>query len=300
MAQNSSSMVARLALGSLGVGIAVLALKGLAAYLTGSIALYSDALESVVNIITAIVALVAVRLAARPADATLQYGYGKAEYFSAVIIGVFIVVAALLIFGEAWRGFATPREIHADPVGLAISVAATGINAGWAYVLMRFGRREQSMSLVADGRHLMTDVVSTLGVLIGVLLAIATGYTRLDSILAALVGVTILWSGWQLIKESVIGLMDVSVEPSLLATIREVISTNAEGAIEAHDIRTRQSGRITFIEFHLVVAGAMTVEEAHAICDRIEAKLREAVTHAQVTIHVEPEEKAKHSGIVVV
>lgn len=299
MAHNSSSMVARLALGSLGVGVAVLALKGLAAYLTGSIALYSDALESVVNIITAIVALVAVRLAARPADATLQYGYGKAEYFSAVIIGVFIAVAALLIFGEAWRGFATPREIHADPVGLAISVAATGINAGWAYVLMRFGRREQSMSLVADGRHLMTDVVSTLGVLIGVLLAIATGYTRLDSILAALVGVTILWSGWQLIKESVIGLMDVSVEPKLLATIREVISTNAEGAIEAHDIRTRQSGRITFIEFHLVVAGGMTVEEAHAICDRIEAKLREAVTHAQVTIHVEPEEKAKHSGIVV-
>ena len=299
MAQNSSSMVARLALGSLGVGIAVLALKGLAAYLTGSIALYSDALESVVNIITAIVALVAVRLAARPADATLQYGYGKAEYFSAVIIGVFIAVAALLIFGEAWRGFTTPREIHADPVGLAISVAATGINAGWAYVLMRFGRREQSMSLVADGRHLMTDVVSTLGVLIGVLLAIATGYTRLDSILAGLVGVTILWSGWQLIKESVIGLMDVSVEPKLLATIREVISTNATGAIEAHDIRTRQSGRITFIEFHLVVAGSMTVEDAHAICDRIEAKLREAVTHAQVTIHVEPEEKAKHSGIVV-
>ena len=299
MAHNSSSMVARLALGSLGVGVAVLALKGLAAYLTGSIALYSDALESVVNIITAIVALVAVRLAARPADATLQYGYGKAEYFSAVIIGVFIAVAALLIFGEAWRGFATPREIHADPVGLAISVAATGINAGWAYVLMRFGRREQSMSLVADGRHLMTDVVSTLGVLIGVLLAIATGYTRLDSILAGLVGVTILWSGWQLIKESVIGLMDVSVEPKLLATIREVISTNAEGAIEAHDIRTRQSGRITFIEFHLVVAGAMSVEDAHTICDRIEAKLREAVTHAQVTIHVEPEEKAKHSGIVV-
>eukprot|EP01035_Chromulina_nebulosa_P063299 gene63299-86594_t len=144
----------------------------------------------------------------------------------------------------------------------------------------------------------MTDVVSTLGVLIGVLLAIATGYTRLDSILAGLVGVTILWSGWQLIKESVIGLMDVSVEPKLLATIREVISTNAEGAIEAHDIRTRQSGRITFIEFHLVVAGGMTVEDAHAICDRIEAKLREAVTHAQVTIHVEPEEKAKHSGIV--
>ena len=119
-------------------------------------------------------------------------------------------------------------------------------------------------------------------------------------ILAALVGVTILWSGWELIRQSVVGLMDVAVDPKHLTTIRELISSNAEGAIEAHDIRTRQAGRMTFIEFHLVVPGAMTVDQAHAICDRIEAKLREAVDEAQITIHVEPENKAKHSGIVVV
>lgn len=297
---STSSIVARVAMGSLAVGLAVLALKGAAAWLTGSIALYSDALESVVNVVTAIVALVAVRLAARPADAALPYGYGKAEYFSAVIIGVFIAVAALLIFAKAWDGFVNPVAFKADPVGLGVSVAATGLNALWAWYLMRTGRRERSPSLVADGKHLATDVVSTVGVLIGVLLAVVTGYHQLDAILAALVGIAILWSGWQLIRESVIGLMDVAVEPATLKMIREVISSNADGAIEAHDIRTRQAGRAIFIDFHLVVAGAMSVEDAHAICDRIEAKLRDTVADAQITIHVEPEEKAKHTGIVVV
>jgi len=299
MAQETTSLTARLALGSLGIGVAVLALKGVAAYLTGSIALYSDALESVVNVVTAIVALVAVRLAARPADATLQYGYGKAEYFSAVIIGVFIVVAAIAIFYEAWQGFVTPHAITPDAWGIGISIFATVINALWAFVLIRTGNRERSFSLVADGRHLATDVLSTAAVIVGVLLAVVTGYARLDAILAALVGVAILWSGWHVVRESVIGLMDVSVEPARLARIKDVIAGNAEGALEAHDIRTRQSGRLTFIEFHLVVPGAMSVEEAHGICDRIEAKLRETVADVQVTIHVEPEEKAKHSGIVV-
>jgi len=300
MQASPPSLTTRIAYGSLAVGLAVLAMKGFAAYSTGSIALFSDALESVINVVTALVALVAVRLAARPADATLPYGYHKAEYFSAVVIGVFIAVAALVIFYQAWIGFFAPKPFVADPVGLAVSVLASAINAGWAYVLIRIGRRERSPSLEADGKHLATDVVSTLAVLVGVLLAVATGYARLDAILAAFVAVTILWSGWQLIRQSVIGLMDVAVEPVLLRSIRDIISANAEGAIEAHDIRTRQAGRMTFIDFHLVVPGATSVADAHAICDRIEAKLREAVDHAQITIHVEPEEKAKHSGIVVV
>jgi cation diffusion facilitator family transporter len=293
-------LTTRIALGSLAVGLAVLALKVLAAWLTGSIALYSDALESVVNVVTAGVALGAVTLAARPAEAALPYGYHKAEYFSAVIIGVFIALAALAIFAEAWRGFTTEHSFKADPLGRGVSVAATVLNAVWAWFLLRTGAKERSPSLSADGRHLATDVVSTLGVLIGVLLAIATGYARLDAILAALVGVTILWSGWRLIRESVIGLMDVAVDPKKLGVIREIIAANAEGAIEAHDIRTRQAGKMTFIEFHLVVAGSMSVETAHRICDHIEAKLREGVEDVQVTIHVEPEEKAKHTGIVVV
>jgi cation diffusion facilitator family transporter len=300
MARDSTSKVAQLAIFSLAVGLAVLALKIGAAWLTGSIAFYSDALESTVNIVTAVVALVAVRLAARPADAALPYGYGKAEYFSAVIIGVFIALAALVIFYEAWQAFVAPHEIRADPLGIAVSVVATAINAGWSFVLIRAGRQHRSPSLAADGRHLLTDVISTGAVIVGVLAAIVTGYTRLDAILAALVGLTVLWSGWQVVRESVIGLMDVAVDPKRLTQIRDIIAANAEGAIEAHDVRTRQSGRFTFIEFHLVVAGSMSVEDAHAICDRIEAKLRADVGEAQITIHVEPENKAKHAGIVVV
>jgi cation diffusion facilitator family transporter len=243
MASGSSNLAVRIAYGSLVVGILVLALKGFAAWATGSIALFSDALESVVNVVTAIVALIAVRLSARPADASLPYGYYKAEYFSAVVIGIFIAVAALLIFREAYYGFIAPREFTLDPLGLSVSVLATGINAGWAWWLSRRGREEQSPALIADGRHLWTDVISTLGVLIGVLLAAATGFVQLDAVLAALVGVAILWSGWELIKQSVIGLMDVAVEPKLLNQIREIISANADGAIEAHDIRTGRPAR---------------------------------------------------------
>jgi cation diffusion facilitator family transporter len=300
MANSSTSVVVRYALISLGIGIGVLVLKVLAAWLTGSIALASDALESVVNVVTAVVALIAVRLAARPADAALPYGYGKAEYFSAVVIGVFIALAALAIFWQAWQGLMAPREVRPDVVGFAVSAGATVINAVWALLLGRVGGREKSASLVADSRHLWGDVVSTVVVIVGVLLAIWTGVQRIDAGLAGLVGLGVLWSGWLTIRESVIGLMDVSVEPGKLAAIKEIIASNAAGAIEAHDIRTRQSGRYTFIEFHLVVAGAMSVEDAHGICDRIEAKLRERVGEAQITIHVEPEEKAKHSGIVVI
>jgi cation diffusion facilitator family transporter len=251
-------------------------------------------------VVTAVVTLIAVRLAARPANDTLPYGYHKAEYFSAVIVGVFIVVAALLIFREAYYGFMSPRAFVADPLGLAVSVIASVLNMAWAYLLISRGRRERSPALQADGKHLLTDVISTFGVLVGVGLVIVTGWQRLDAILAALVGLSILWSGWQLLRDSVIGLMDVAVDARQLMRIKEIISANAEGAIEAHDIRTRQAGSATFIEFHLVVPGSMTVEAAHVICDRIEAKLREAESDATVTIHVEPEDKAKHSGIVVI
>lgn len=288
-----------IAAASLLVGLIVLGLKFLAWYLTGSIALYSDALESIVNVVTAIVALIAVRLAQRPANATLQYGYHKAEYFSAVIVGVMIIVAAILILREAYFGFIAPGIIESPTQGLIISAVATVINVIWAQVLIRQGRKARSPALEADGKHLMTDVVSTIGVLVGLGLVVLTGWAQLDAILAALVALNILWSGWGVIRDSVGGLMDVAVPPGTLKSIRDVIAANADGAIEAHDIRTRQAGKMTFIDFHLVVPGAMTVEAAHEICDAIEAKLREAVREVQITIHVEPEDKAKHAGIVV-
>lgn len=284
---------------SLGVGLVVLGLKLLAWRLTGSIALYSDALESIVNVVTAILALIAVRLSQRPADASLPYGYHKAEYFSAVLVGVMIIVAAILILREAYFGFINPELPEAPVEGLAISIVATLINLGWAQYLRRYGNRVRSPALVADAKHLMTDVVSTFGVIIGLALVYLTGIAALDAALAALVALNILWSGWGVIRESVGGLMDVAVPPETQKSIREVIAQNADGAIEAHDIRTRQAGKLTFIDFHLVVPGAMTVDTAHKICDHIEAKLREAVEDVQITIHVEPENKAKHAGIVV-
>jgi cation diffusion facilitator family transporter len=288
-----------IAAASLLIGLIVLGLKFLAWYVTGSIALYSDALESIVNVVTALVALLAVRLAQKPADAALPYGYHKAEYFSAVLVGVMIIVAAILIGREAALGLMAPRLPEAPVQGLAISGVATAVNVAWAFVLIRHGRAVRSPALEADGRHLLTDVISTLGVLVGLALVLLTGWAVLDPILAGLVALNILWSGWGVIRQSIGGLMDVAVPPETQKVIREVIATNAEGAIEAHDIRTRQAGKMTFIDFHLVVPGTMSVDAAHAICDRIEAKLRETVKDALITIHVEPEEKAKHSGIVV-
>ncbi|MGV8832424.1 MAG: cation diffusion facilitator family transporter [Devosia sp.] len=289
-----------IAAASLLVGLVVLGLKLLAWWITGSIALYSDALESTVNVVTAVAALIAVWLAQKPADAALPYGYHKAEYFSAVLVGVMIIVAAILIAREAVNGFLAPTIPDAPVQGLSISIVATVINLIWAQVLRRHGRAVQSPALEADGKHLMTDVVSTVGVIVGLVLVYMTGWAILDPILAGLVALNILWSGWSVIRDSVGGLMDVAVPKETQNTIREVIASNADGAIEAHDIRTRRAGKLTFIDFHLVVPGTMRVDESHAICDAIEAKLREAVQEVQITIHVEPEEKAKHSGIVVV
>lgn len=296
----STDRTLAIAAASLGVGLAVLGLKFIAWWLTGSIALYSDALESIVNVVTAIAALIAVRLAQRPANAALPYGYHKAEYFSAVLVGVMIIIAAVLILREAYFGFMEPKLPQAPFEGLAVSIGATLINVGWAQYLKRYGRRVRSPALVADAKHLMTDVISTFGVIAGLVLVYLTGIAALDSVLAALVAINILWSGWGVIRDSVGGLMDVAVPQETQKTIREVIAQNADGAIEAHDIRTRQAGKLIFIDFHLVVPGAMTVEAAHAICDCIEAKLRETVKDVQITIHVEPEAKAKHAGIVVV
>lgn len=289
----------KIAAGSIAVGGAVLAIKLLAWWLTGSVALLSDALESIVNVATAIAAFVAVRIAVQPADADHPFGHHKAEYFSAVMEGVMIVVAAILILNEAWGAWYAPRDIDAPFTGLLLIGLASVVNGIWAIVLMREGRSLRSPALEADGRHLMTDVVSSAGVAIGVVAAVLTGALWLDALLAALVAINILWSGWQVLRGSVGGLMDESVPEDDLETMRELISANADGAVEAHDLRARHAGQATFVEFHLVVPGEMSVEAAHDICDRIEAAMMAAFDGCRVTIHVEPEHKAKHSGIVV-
>jgi cation diffusion facilitator family transporter len=287
------------ALASIAVAAVVMGLKYLAYWQTGSAALYSDALESIVNLVTAAVALYAIHVAFQPADRRHQFGHHKAEYFSAVIEGVLIVVAALLILHEAYDAYSMPRTLNNLTAGMAVNGLATVINAGWCAFLINWGRRQRSPALVADGWHLLTDVATSVGVLLGLGLANVTGWQILDPALAALVALNILWAGWRLVRESVSGLMDEAVTAEVGRRIREVIAANAEGAIEAHDVKTRTAGRVTFIEFHLVVPGNMTVAKSHEICDRLEAALIEAVHGAEVLIHVEPEEEAKQTGVPV-
>lgn len=289
----SKQRVARLAAWSIPVALAVLALKFAAWWITDSVALYSDALESIVNVIAACGALWAIEVSQRPADVNHPFGHHKAEYISAVVEGVLITVAALLIFHEAWRALEVPRHMNAPWLGLAINTGSAVINGLWAMVLLRTGRSARSPALEADGRHLMTDVITSAGVLVGLVGAVVTGWAVLDPLLAILVALNILWHGWHVINSSVQGLMDIAVEPAEEMRIRDVISANAGGAIEVHDLKTRLAGRVTFIEFHLVVAAKMSVGDAHAICDRIEDALKKHIQHVRVVIHVEPEEEAK-------
>jgi len=278
---------------SIGVAAVVMGLKFLAYWQTGSAALYSDALESIVNLATAVVALYTIRVAARPADRRHQFGHHKAEYFSAVLEGVLVVVAALLILREAYDAYLVPRSLENLAQGMGISALATAINAAWCALLIRWGRAKRSPALVADGWHLFTDVVTSVGVLAGLALVAATGWQVLDPAMAAVVALNILWAGWRLVRDSVSGLMDEAVTAEVARRIRKVIAHNSAGAIEAHDVKTRTAGRATFIEFHLVVPGSMSVATSHEICDRLEAALIEAVEGAEVLIHVEPEEEAK-------
>ncbi len=267
--------------------------------MTGSAALYSDALESIVNVVTAVLAFIAIRVSSRPADRRHQFGHHKAEYFSAAVEGILIFAAAALILREAWDAFQHPHSLNQPVLGLIISAAATALNAGWAWFLITWGGRRRSPALVADGWHIVTDVVTSVGVIAGLIVAAATGWALLDPLMAAAVALNILWTGWRLMRSSLSSLMDEAVDGDMARRIRETILAHASGAIEAHDLRTRSAGPATFIEFHLVVPGSMTVAEAHAICDRLEAALAEVVTGAQVLIHVEPEGEARPSGALI-
>ena len=291
--------VRRLAAASIAVAFLVMGMKFVAWHVTGSVALLSDALESIVNVIAASVAWYAIRLSHKPADEEHPFGHHKAEYFSAVTEGVLIVLAAVLIFREAWFALGAPKMLEAPVLGLAINAASAAVNAVWAYILISTGRKARSPALIADGMHINTDVITSVGVLAGLLLSLVTGWVWLDPVMAMVVAVNILWQGWRVISGSVQGLMDTALESGEQEKIRSVISVNATGAIEFHDLKTREAGSVRFAEFHLVVPASMTVSQAHDICDRIENALKEEMTGISVLIHVEPEHKVKHGGFSV-
>lgn len=298
MSTSGTQTVARLALIGIPMAFFVMGLKLLAWWVTGSVALLSDALESTVNVIAAIIAWGAIRYAAKPADATHPFGHHKAEYFSAVIEGVLIALAALLIVREALPKLSAPTLLEEPVLGLAINLVAGLVNAGWAATLIRVGRRHRSPALTADGQHILSDVVTSAGVLVGLLLALVTGYAILDPVMAILVALHILYQGWKIISHSVSGLMDHAVEPEEEAAIKEAIATHADGSLGVHDLKTRRAGNATFVDFHLVVPARMAVADAHDICDRLEAAIEAVQPGARIAIHVEPETEKAH-GIKV-
>ncbi|MBP2233720.1 cation diffusion facilitator family transporter [Sinorhizobium kostiense] len=286
--------VLRFAFWGIPLSLGVMGLKMLAWWVTGSVALLSDGLESTVNVIAAVIAYAMIGYAAKPADASHPFGHHKAEYFSAVIEGVLIVVAALTILWEAIPAMTAPVLIEAPVLGLAINLSAGVINAIWACLLIRAGTRHRSPALSADGHHILSDVVTSAGVLVGLVLALATGYAILDPLLAVVVAGNILFQGWKVISRSIDGLMDRAVPAEEEEAIKRAIATNASGSLGVHDLKTRQAGPATFVDFHMVVPEAMPVGEAHDICDRIEDAIRAVQPGARIAIHVEPEGEKAH------
>jgi cation diffusion facilitator family transporter len=292
-AETKIRKIARVATANIVVALIVIILKYTAYAVSGSVALFSDALESIVNVMTAIAAYIAIRMSAKPPDADHPFGHYKAEFLAAMFEGAMIAVAAVLILIKAYSGLVEGATLEHSFLGLSINGLSTIINAGWAWAMIRWGTDWRSPALVADGQHLFTDVVTSVGVVVGLIVAIMTGWHILDPLIAAIVAIHILTMGYRIATQSMSRLMDQAASPEIEGRIRGVIEANGHGALEAHDIRTRQAGRALFIEFHLVVPGSMTVDEAHVICDRLEDSIEQRIEGSEVVIHVEPEYKAK-------
>ena len=275
---------------SIAAAIATIALKTLAWRLTGSAGFLSDAAESVVNLVAALVALVTIRWATRPPDDDHMYGHEKAEYFSAGVEGALILVAAASI---AW--FAVGRLLHPVAltdvgVGIAVSAVASLINLAVGLTLIRAGRTHRSITLEADGKHLMTDVWTSVGVILGVAAVWATGWERLDPLIALAVAVNIVIAGATLIRRSSGGLLDRSLPPVEQQAIEAVLERARADSIQFHAVRTRQSGRRSFVSLHVLVPGAWTIQRGHDLSERLESEIREVLPHANVLTHLEPVE----------
>jgi cation diffusion facilitator family transporter len=271
--------------------VVTIALKALAYSLTKSVGLLSDALESGINLFAAVTAYVSLHYSHRPADATHTYGHEKIEFFSSGLEGVLIVVAGI---GTAW--VAVGRLIHHQDLenlgfGTALALGASAVNLAVGLVLVRAGRRHQSIVLEADGRHLLTDVWTSVGVVAGLVVVWLSGVYVLDPVIAILVGVNIVFTGLRLIRRSFNGLMDHALDSPQLDALRAAIRASMPAGTDFHALRTRQAGASKFADFHLLVPGAMTVREAHDLAERVEAALRAALPRVAVTIHIEPIEE---------
>ena len=272
---------------SIAAALGTMGLKGLAYHLTGSVGLLSDALESLVNLAGALMALAMLSAAARPPDEDHAYGHSKAEYFSSVVEGTLILIAAVSIAAAATDRLVHPRPLEQVGVGLAVSVAASFVNLAVAIVLLRAGQRERSIALAAGAQHLLTDVWTSAGVVVGVAAVALTGWQPLDPIVALIVAANVLWSGYRLVRTSVDGLMDRALPAAEYAALRGVLNRHAESGIQYHALRTRESGARRFVSVHVLVPGAWTVHRGHELLERIEADIRGVVPNVTVLTHLE-------------
>ena len=269
--------------------VATIALKTLAWWITGSVGLLSDALESVVNLAAALLALSMLRLAAAPPDEAHPHGFSKAEYFSAGIEGSLIVLAAAGILLTATPRLVDPEPLEAPLLGLGISFVASLINLATAITLMRVGKANDSITLEADGRHLLTDVWTSAGVIVGVALVFMTGWLRLDPIVALAVAVHIIWTGIGLVRRSVAGLLDAAISRDDQDEVTRIFKEYSRRyGVTFHAFRTRQAGARRFISFHLLVPDEWTVQRAHQLSEEIEERIRSLVPNSGVFVHIEP------------
>ncbi len=273
---------------SIAAALATIALKTVAWWLTGSVGLLSDALESGVNLAGALMALAMLTVAAQPPDDDHAYGHGKAEYFASGFEGFLILAAAVGIGVAAVERLLHPQPIEQVGIGLAVSVLASLINLGTARVLLAAGREHRSITLEADAHHLMTDVWTSAGVLVGVVAVALTGWLWLDPLLALLVAANIVWTGWQLLRRSTAGLMDVALPPEQHAAVVAVLDGYRAQGIDYHALRSRQAGARCFVTVHVLVPGAWSVQRGHDLLEEIEADIRRTIPHASVLTHLEP------------
>lgn len=273
---------------SIAAALATIALKTIAWWMTGSVGLLSDALESGVNLAGALMALAMLSLAAQPPDENHSHGHGKAEYFSSGFEGFLILVAAVGIAVAAIKRLLDPQPLESVGIGLIVSVVASAINLFTARVLLAAGREHRSITLEADAHHLMADVWTSAGVIVGVAAVVATGWLWLDPVLALAVAANIVWTGWKLLCRSAAGLMDESLPPEQQQAILRVLDTYRADGIAFHALRSRQAGARCFVTVHVLVPGAWTVQEGHDLAERIEADIRAQLPHASVLTHLEP------------
>lgn len=286
------SLTRRTALLSIGASIVTLLLKFGAYFLTGSVGLLSDAIESFVNLTAALIAFTAITIASRPADSNHTYGHDKAEYFSSGAEGTLILLAAGTIIYSAVHRLLNPAPLENLGIGAAVALAASAINFGVSRIMLRVARQEDSIALEADAHHLMTDVWTSVGVVGGIVLVGITGWQILDPLLAIAVGINIIWMGVQLLRRASAGLMDVTLPGEEVAVIQTAISDVTGPEVPYHALRTRKSGSRRFIDFHLLLPGKTTVQESHDLVMKIEAAIEQELPKTYVTIHVEPREDA--------